>query len=334
MQSPEELLFEKSYGGKLLFRNQQELVNQLLNNNTSDYFIAEDSENYTIRLNRLKSYISQLLSENVIRNITPAFKRSLEKLLESRLHLSDFSPKEVAAQIISALAERNKPSNIKTFISQQNPFNELIDDISSANYILVITARHFDIVNNNSKFSLQDFLIKDLFSSLIHTEQYPKYYRFNFPLRSLCDLFWLALRKMLEKMLFQTRLSKEIIETLYLKNLITQHIYATLFQNKNIEEKDIKILAEELIKYLSLNKYIQVFLVDAPIFTAPLIVINPNDMRKSKAFLLLENGSNNTNINKLAIEDILPWKYFVFDRMKTQNLGLQIDYNFAIHNSN
>jgi hypothetical protein len=326
MKKAEELLFEELFNDRPLFNTQQELVTKLLDSKESAFHIVKESEEYQLRANRLKTYVSQLLSDNISRTLTPLFRRSLEKLIEARLANSAFNYAEVTQNIISALNEKNKPSNKRAIISYHNPKKDLIDDIVNANYVLVITSRPFDISDSDSKFSFQQFLIQDLFISLANPEKPMKYYRFNFPLKSLCELFWLALRKMLEKSLASKMSSKDFIELLYLKSLITEAIYNTTKKKEEITDDDVSFVTNELINYLNKNKYVHVFLVDSPIFSVPMIVTNPNNLKNSRAYVVLENESTNTQIIKLPVEEVLTWKLFVYDRMKTQSSGEQIDY--------
>lgn len=326
MKKSKEILFDELYGEKPLFNSQQEFVNLLLSEPESGYYTPEDSEDYQQKVNRLKTYLSQLLSESVSRKMTPVFKRSLENLVKTRLKNTNYNSNEVSQEIITSLVEKNKSANTKVFIPFFNPKKDLIEAIEKANYVLVITARPFDISDNESKFSFQNFLIQDLFSSLANPEMPMKYFRFNFPLKSLCELFWLALYKNLERTLTQKMTSNEFIETLYLKSLINSSLYKAIKTKEEITEGDISFVTNELIIYLNRNKFVHVFLVDAPIFSAPMIVTNPNDLKKANAYIIIENETKYTHISKLPVEDILTWKLFVYDRMKTQNAGEQIDY--------
>ncbi|MBP6430769.1 MAG: hypothetical protein KA319_03300 [Ferruginibacter sp.] len=326
MKNAREILFEELHFDKVLFNSQQELVNTLLTNKNSGYFRVEEDDEYRRIVNRLKTYISQLLSNSTNRNITPKFRRSLEKIIESRLDNNTSYAKQVTQRIIESLENKRKVDNKNLSTSFKNLHTDLIENITNATYVLVITTRAFDINNDNSKFSFQNFLINDLFLSLVNPDKPMKYFRFNFPLRTLCDLFWLALYKNLEKNLAQKMTSKDFIKTLYLKSLINQSIYNDFLETNEVSETDIDFVARELITYLNKNKFVHVFLVDAPIFSVPMIITNPTDLKQTNAYIILENEYRNTNINKLQVEDILTWKFFVYDRIKTQKLGLQIDY--------
>ncbi|MEI9954920.1 MAG: hypothetical protein WDM90_01070 [Ferruginibacter sp.] len=275
MKKAEELLFEQLFNNRPLFRTQQDLVNQLVDNKGSAYYLAKESPGYQLRINRLKTFISQLLSVTISRSMPAAFRTSLEKVVEERLADTDFEAKIVTEQLITALADRNKGPNQKVFAAVFNPKKQLVNDITDARYVLVITARPFDINDDDSRFSFQQFLIQDLFDSLADPERPMKYYRFNFPIKSLCDLFWLALKKMLEKALAQKMASKDFIEILFLKSLVNSSIYNAIKAKKEITEIDISFVTNELINYLNKNNYVHVFLVEAPIFSVPMIVTNP-----------------------------------------------------------
>ncbi len=331
MKKSKEILFEQLYGERPLFDSQQEFVNLLLSEPESGYYTPNNSEDYQLKVNRLKTYLSQLLSESVSRKVTPVFRRSLEKLINIRLKSTNYNSTEISHEIISSLAEKNRSANNKALIPGFNPKKDLIETIEKANYVLVITARPFDISDSESKFSIQSFLIQDLFDSLANPEKEMKYFRFNFPLKSLCELFWLALYKNLEKTLTRKMTSKDFIETLYLKSSINSSLYDAIKAKEEISQSDISFVANELILYLNRNKFVHVFLVDAPVFSAPMVVTNPNDLKNSNAYVVIENETKFTHISKLPVEDILTWKLFVYDRLKTQNAGEQIDYKPAQH---
>lgn len=332
MNTADYILFEQLFNGKPLFSSQQELVNQLLQNTNSGFYTPNDSPEYFRGTNRLKTYISQLLSDNVIRSLTPIFKNSLGIIIKERLVNTIHDPIEITEKVIFSLTKKNKRQNVEStntviFDSKK----ELYKDVFNAHYILVIAAHPFDIDNSDSRESLQKLLIQDLLDTFLSPEKQLKHYRFNFPLQQMCELFWLAVKKSLEKALTKFVNSKTFFDSLYLRSLITKLTYEEVALNEDINGEKISKVSIDILNYLNINKYLLVFLMDQPIYTAPLIVIDPNDLRNCKAYFILENESGKATVNNLPFQDIVTWKLFVFDKIKTQGLGRQINFKSNFH---
>src|ERR1043165_6520761 len=84
------ILFEYDWGGNgPLFKNQSNLVNELLDAPESSYYTPNrtgvDKEAYDKAHNRLKTYISQIFTADTNRRITKEFKQSLAGLLAKKL---------------------------------------------------------------------------------------------------------------------------------------------------------------------------------------------------------------------------------------------------------
>jgi len=327
MDKAEDILFEDIYDKMPLFRGQLELVHQLINHPESHYYVEnKESIEYKKQTNRLKTYISQLLSGEVYRKITPVFKRSLELVLKERLEGTNYNYVHVKKKIIASLEKKNiGQSYYKTFSSLNYIIKkELYNDVINANHILVIAARPFDM-NTDSKDSMLRILFLDLLNSFTFPDRKLKYYRFNFPLKDICELFWYSLRRTLETSLTYLIRSKDIIKSFYLKSFISEKTYNEIIDSKDSPPELLNKVACEIMLFLNKNHYILIFHNDYPIYTVPLIITNPNESKNCNGYIILESEAGE-KIDKLSFHDIITWKYFVYDKMKTKGLGLPIDF--------
>jgi hypothetical protein len=326
MEKATFLLFEKLYNGKPLFASQVDIVQDLLSNPHSGYYVSEaDSDAYKRDTNKLKSYLSQLLSDSVSRSITSVLKNSLRIIVESRLKNTQFDASEISANIIASLEEKNS-RQFKSSDVEFNTVQELLINIRDSDYILVITARPFDISTNSTEQSLQQFLIADLLSNIGDSKGTLKRYRFNFPLMQLCELFWISLKKVLDAKLLERLNFKGFVDAIYLKSLIPHGLFEELVNTQGLTKELISRTADSILYSLGKSLSLQVYLVEEPIFSVPMIVIDPNK-RASFAYLILEGTNESYLVHRLGLEDILIWKFFVWDKLKTRGLGKSIEFN-------
>jgi len=324
MTSAEHFLFEELYDGKPLFKSQLELVQRLLQTPNSAFFIEDASgDSYKRELNRLKTYMSQLLSSTVSRSISLAFKKSLELIIANRLAGTRHNPTEISEIIIQALAEKNITQTSKVYFTPVFR-NSLQDDITSANYILIITARLFDAHIHRQQFSLQQLLGNEFKNMITQPSKKLKRFRFNFPLEQFCELFWIAMKKQLDRWLAEALELRPLLDSLRSKDLIQDATYYSLVKEGSSVE-DISKASDEIIRYLAINQYICVFWQTEPVYSVPMIVTDPNDSKNVKAYTIIETPER-TVINKLGIEDTLTWKFFVWDKLRTKQLGKLIQY--------
>jgi len=120
MNGPADLLFNTKFENRPLFINQLDLVNYLLNTPGSRYHSGEILSELDLKRaqSRLKTYISQLLSDTVYRNVTEDFKFSLRLVLAQLLPAPQVD--RVFSQIISALELK-----IALWLKKPNPFLRL-----------------------------------------------------------------------------------------------------------------------------------------------------------------------------------------------------------------
>lgn len=321
-------LFEKLYDGKPLFSSQVDLAQSLVNNSKSGYYVeVSESEDYKRELNKLKTYISQLLSSTVARSLTPVFKHSIGVVVAEKLANTDYDFKEITSKIIVSLENKNRRvAGQAGKFSSHSTIEDLFQGIAHSEDVLVITARPFDITSNNIKYSLQEFLILDFVQNLANPDHPKKRYRFNFPVKQTGDLFWYGFKKALDHQIVRLFYAKKNIEQVYFQSLISTDLYEQLTQTNEYSKDLISKVSESIIRYLNINLLVSVFIVDEPIFAVPMIVLNPNK-RQTSAYIVIENELNETVVNRLGLEDTVLWKFLVWDRIKTKFSGKPLEFN-------
>lgn len=324
------LLFEQNFGDGPLFKNQIELVYQLLDTKESNYYTAKkNSEEYSKALSRLKAYISQLLSESARRSVTKEFNQSLKIVIEKRINKNEFDVDEISNNIIDALFEKNRKKTHENRVTnaENSMMLDLYDSLLEADYISIITAREirfdFDILDN--KFSLVNILLVQLIEAVVGNEK-PKKYRFNFPLEQMCYLFWRGLRKQIHAILIEDKTKfSSFINFTKIEQLKTAMVKKTgAFDHSSDAELAI---TNQILKHLSDNYTIAVFHLNAPVYSIPIIAVNPNDRNSSKTYFLLQSTSEAEEVHKLSQGELIYWKLFVWDNLKSNSTGKQIHYS-------
>lgn len=329
MKEASAYLFEDTYEGRPLFKSQQDLVIQLLNDPENPYYVdSKNADQYLKAQSRLKTYISQLLSNSVTRSITEDFKRALILLLNKRLSPS-FNAEEIVVSLIESLRQKN--SRIAKTETKNTIKDQLNFDLSEANYIAIITSRplEIDIQNETIFFSLRNFLFKDLLDRLSDVEKDLKSYRFNFPLDTYCYLFWRGLKRILKNHI-RGNITPTLFESLHDKFALNYPTFAKLESKTDYSDNELNELVDEILKGLYRNRYILVFHTTAPIYGMPLIILNPTDQRNMKVYTLLQDEKS-INIFKYPEQDCVLWRVFVWDKLKSKDLaGIEIPYSEKI----
>ena len=336
MQSASSLLFGTLPSGKQLFKNQLDLVNHLLHTPGSAYFIRTDisKEDENRAQGRLKTYLSQLLSDNIFRNLTEDFKASLALVIANKLppDIKD----DIVNAIISNLQQKNSALSRKEEGSQHLGSRiSLKEDIKEAGHIIVISARPIDLnlPLKESEFNIRNWFYEDLVRAMLGAVDRMKYYRFNFPTETYCDLFWQGLEKLMIKYLFNLADRPEYIRFLYTENFTvtteTFHEYETFIQSRpfmpddQVSQKRYEIMyriATEVIERLNRNKFISVFYNSHPIFSVPIIAINPNDSG-CKIYGILDSEEDKNVVYKFSQENTILWRLFFWDKIKASDMG-------------
>jgi hypothetical protein len=320
MQDEIKLLFETRINGKPLFSSQLDLVNAILTNPRTKYYVPQnDPELFAKSQNRLKAYVSQLLSTTVSRNVNEDFISALRLVISSRLAGNEEQTVAIVSAVIDAI--RGKNSSIAKAEIKTTPIDQFISDISNGRYIAVITSRplEIEVQERNSLPNLRNVLFFDLISQLYNENKDLKYYRFNFPTDAFGDLFWRGLRRILFRQ-FKAHPSPQLFESLQSK------LGIDISENENFTDNLIQKIVYETLLKLNSNKYILVFTTSAPIYGFPIVAIDPSDTNNNKVYSILE--SEKMTLLKLPDNETLLWRLFVWDVLKSKKYaGQSIPYS-------
>lgn len=328
MRDPSTLLFHSQHIGGSLFKSQLDLAQKLLSHPESPYYIADvQSPEYARELNNLKAYLSQLLSGSVNRTITPRFLSGLTVVLKDRLKNSQGDPVLVRNTIISALKNRNLPS--KAADSKVSFIDQVYADLAAAKYIAVVSSRPLEISGNlqEKPFSFQKFFIEDLMASFFQPGKVLKKYRFNFPLIQYAEIFWKELRKIIVRIIIDKQHEASLHVALFRNYLIKGDQINLLKDIMPIENDDAETIANNILLFINgRNRLLLVFVIELPIYSMPIIALDPDDPLSSKIYAVLDT-SQQVIIHKYAQEDYLLWRLFVWDKLKT-NVSEIIDAKY------
>ncbi len=308
--------FELIFGGH--FKNQQDLVNQIMQVPGSDYYATSaDPEQYRRIQNRLKAYISQLLSPNVNRIITEEFKRVLTAVILRRVN-SEGDAQAAVNDIINKLRAKKITSTKNEQILKQ-----LTDDVRNSRYISIITAKPLEVeADITEKFSLRRLVFQDILDSIYSTEPI-KEYRFNFPTSTSGSLFWKGVNKLFVKYLKSATNIEEFLQKLKSKINVDIEMQG-LFKSIPINNQDIHETATSILRALR-KQCIAVFHNEAPIYTLPLIVIDPAETKTAKVYMIIDDNENDFDVYKLSQEEVLLWRIYVWDKITIQKSGKPIE---------
>lgn len=334
MEDVNTILFKKSFGGKVLFKNQLDLVNQIINTNIYSIKNESDAEFSKFQI-RLKTYVSQLLSDTAIRNITDEFREALQFLIQSKI-----SDTNLGEQVLIEIFEKLKQKNIHTQSNKNDSAEILIEkDLRAGNYISVISAKPIEInrLKEEDNFSLSYSLFKNYIVAHLENDNL-KYYRLNFPLESYCELFWLGF----QKMIFHELL--ELLDTKYLDSLVSKEqvlingIYDIVYNsykdftnstkdklNGETKNEICLTISNSIVEYLNSRKIVLTFHTTDPIFSTTTIAISPDNLTKGKVYFLFEDEFRKERLFKPNQEGYLLWRIFVWDKIKTSKTSKNIE---------
>jgi len=324
MQNANALLFHTKFNGVALFSSQLDLVSCLLDDPESKYYVPKTDSKYPMHLNRLKAYISQLLSANVNRTITDDFRDTLSILVAKKLKGNEQNAGKVTAQIIHALKMKNRSNRAEHtsgHISEQ-----IYATLMSASYISIVTARPLEISDNlqSKSFSFQVFFIGDIVKSFTQPGHNFKSYRFNFPMRQYGEIFWSELKKIISGFLLQFPDRELLANGLFLNYYFTPEKLEPLRREGELSPSSIDKLTSEILFYLNRrNRYLLIFVVQLPIFSMPTIAVDPDDSENAHLYAVFDT-KDRAMIHKYSKEDYFLWRLFVWDKLKTDTRG-QID---------
>jgi hypothetical protein len=328
------LLFDTPYDGKPLFKSQSELVAGLLN--TTFYRIgSQDLFEQTKALNRLKTYVSQLLSGSGNRSITRELREAMAHVLTERLPEPALRAR-VLDDIFDAMREKSataareiKPTIHATFQQQ----------VAASSYVVAITSTQVkvDLAKDGETISLGQFLAADLLDTIRRRRGQIKKYRFNFPLKSDCEVFWIGVRSALSHHLYalsaQTEqepyfifdgssVAPEFLELLNEYRRLQDALLETAAFD--LRRKIIQNHSYSFVSMLNRLRIIRVFATEEPIFAIPMIILEPADNANSKLFSLIEDEKSQTHVIQLSREYTIQWRRFVWNKLLTSKSTAEV----------
>lgn len=317
MGKANSLLFEVPVDGQMLFKNQQELVNLILQQPGTEYYVTpDDSEKYARGQNRLKAYVSQLLSSNVVRNITSDFEAALLSIIKRKV-----TDQGLAERLVIDIINDLKSKNVATpkADSKSSVVDQLALDFKNGKYISIITARPLEVEAeiSNEVYSLRKLVFEDFFDSITNPEKTLKIYRFNFPVDSSGHLFWTGINKLLVRYIKQVPDKKGFLDIIKHKIAFDFASNTNLFAEPDLAIQDVNLLAEKILRGLRKEHKLMVFTCDAPIFTQPLIIIDPAEIKNAKIYSILDSQDGNFTVHKFSSEEVVLWRLFVWDKMQS-----------------
>jgi hypothetical protein len=299
-----------------LFVNQLELVKDLISLEGSPYqTLASDVEKHRKEFARLKTYISQLLSSTVSRSVTEDFKEGL--LLAVKKRLTD--KKEANKLVNTIIADlKSKNARISKPEHRSAPFDQFLVDLQSATYVAVITMRPLQLdMPKADVFSIRHLLFKDIIDRLVDSDKDLRQYRFNFPTDAYSQLFWRGFRRILVEWL-EEHLHVSMLESLYGKFTIKIETQERLNTNETFNRQDCIALADEILRSLNHNRYLRVFTSSAPIFSLPMVILDPTEPTNIKVYTVFENEKRSPAVFKYPVAELSLWRIFMWDQFKLQ----------------
>jgi len=345
MNDPNNILFEQAFYGMPLFKSQQELVNLFLQLRQSPYYVDPGNlSEYNKVQSRLKAFLSQLLSGSVTRTVTENFKTALSLAVHKKLPLAEEAD-QVVMRIIELLTAKHTPAarNEKGSVLKTG----FMQEATAANYLCFITAKPMDVeyVGIGGESNMRTFFVNDLISTLTTDSYNPKYYRFNFPLESYCEILWNGLERILihkmddlvDDTAFIHSLNDRFIMSSYILTTYNEYIKSkeeTSSGNENLEIREtlISSLVVEILERLNRRKILLTFHVPEPIYTVPLVAINPNESN-GKLYFLIDDDNKSQSIVRTSSETNLLWRIFVWDKLKANNISNNIPFRTLRNNS-
>lgn len=325
MAKSTELLFRKRYGSNniILFNSRLDLVEHLLNNNLSSYKLTpeEKADNNAIgkKSNRLQSYISHLLAGTGKRKITDEFIQSISAIIKDKLkeEIDDYD--KIIRDVINSIEEINKERPKSKLNIDDSLFQELLTDFQQANYIAIFTSRPIELEANPNEYLLKirTTTVNAIFNYIL-APTHPAKYRYNFPNKTICILFWRKLSYLLIKKIQTEKLELTFKDALDKINIP--------YKESNDPIIDLKQKVNAFLTYCNNKQWIQVIELFEPVFIIPHVVFNPNELNNSKGFLLLGYKEDGIQLHKWLNHDIQTWQNTVWNVLKERRNNNPIKY--------
>ncbi|HEX4374020.1 MAG TPA: hypothetical protein VHZ50_12020, partial [Puia sp.] len=267
---PEFFLFEKQFAGKPLFSSRQALIFELVSTKTSSYYVdpSVNQEDYLKTFNKLKSFLSQVLSGTTKRNINEEFRDSLYEVLKTKPIPQNLLEQYFSETILSfSKIKRIAPVKKATY-NFDECWDKLLEEFDESGYTVFISARPYELENDPNEFftELREITIKDLANNLI-TPSFKKY-RYNIPSKEVGKILWRRIHTLLCKYFHSREDFHDILKKLKASYLIESH--------DEPEELQIRRLVSGFLRQINKDGILWMFVNTAPIYVCSQIHFNPN----------------------------------------------------------
>jgi len=309
---PDYLLFEKAFDGKPLFPNRQALIMDLIANPRSHYHVdpKTNQDEYLKTINKLKSFLSQVLNGANKRVINNEFKDSLLEVLKA---------KPLSADIVQNFFENLVDSfaRIKKYTPAKKPsptFDEewdfLVSDFDEAGYVVFISVRPYELENEPNEYlkEIRDKTIKDLADNL-HSPSLKKF-RYNVPTKEVGTILWRRIHILLCRYFLHREDLPDIVTKL--NNKFSE---ADIKDNMK-DETLIRILVSHFLEDLNAEGAIWIFINQSPIYVCSQIHCNPNQLANSSNFIYFNSTKDTLDIYKYNKTESIFWQEQVWYKMK------------------
>lgn len=325
MNSPSHLLFEKEYGQAKtrLFLNRQDLLSKLLTDEGSKYYTGPANPiEFAKESNRLQTYLSHLLSGTGKRKIVSALEDSLLHLISQKLEHEDVNYRAITDEITASISALNNVEEQK----EDDTFREFLNTQNESSYIAVFTSQPLELeANPNQQLKqIRTSLINAILnhrSNTTFTDRPINKYRYNFPDKITCILFWRKLSLLVMKRILNQSMELEFKECI-------DKLQITYQEHENYKIA-LKYQVDAYLSYCNSKTWIQVFQMDEPVFVLPYIVFNPNEISKAKGYIIRYIDSS-IELQKWTITEYQMWHRYVWNVLKQRSQSNPIKYADSI----
>ena len=320
---PDYLLFEKAFEGKPLFPSRQALISDLIANTQSYYYVdaKNNQEEYLKTVNKLKSFLSQVLNGANKRIINTEFKDSLYQVL-----LAKSFPPDILENYFQNLLESFARIKKNVPVKKPSPtFDEeldmLVSDFDEAGYVVFISVRPYELENEPNEYlrELRDKTIAALAANL-HSPSLKKF-RYNIPSREVGTILW----RRLHLLLCRYFLHRDDLDQILL--MLKEKFEEIEISDHESDEIAIRKLVSQFLLNLNAEGTIWVFINTLPIYVCSQIHFNPNQLANSSNFIYFNASKDTLDIYKYDKTESIYWQEQVWYRMKEMLHSKSLLYN-------
>jgi hypothetical protein len=256
----------------------------------------------------------------------------MDSLLTTRIPNADEREK-VLLTIFEAMREKSA-SIIRDIRDPRHVITQSFQQqVAASTYVAVITSTQVkvNLSKDGESVSLGEFLAFDLLDAIRRPKGQLKFYRFNFPLRSDCEVFWMGVKSAVNHQLLawgsENQESAELTnEAVAARRPEAQILYFAFLDLKkrisnetpfDVRLREIQAFSLGFVLLLNRLRIIRVFATEEPIFAVPQLILEPADVHQCKLFSLVEDERSQTHIIQLSRDYTTLWRRFVWNKLLT-----------------